>query len=186
MRGPLQLELKSGCQDSVVVGGLERLVETVGAPFADVRAVIEGYGSLDAEQRESRLERALRLLDESPLFKQPENRITPTPAAPPPKASEAPQSVRPGTGESFGSDILDKELEDRAIDLGAQAPKKLAAVGVRTYRDLLHHYPKRYEDRRALPYFASLQDQEAATVVGTLTGRKATRSKRGWWCCGHS
>ncbi len=179
LRGPLQLELKSGCQDSVVVGGLERLVETVGAPFADVRAVIEGYGSLDAEQREGRLERALRLLDESPLFKQPENRITPTPAAPPPKASEAPQSVRPGTGESFGSDILDTPLEDRAIDLGAQAPKKLAAVGIRTYRDLLHHYPKRYEDRRALPYFASLQDQEAATVVGTITGRKATRSKRG-------
>ena len=68
LRGPLQLELRNGCQDSVVVGGLERLVETVGAPFADVRAVIEGYGDLDAEQRESRLERALRLLDENPSF----------------------------------------------------------------------------------------------------------------------
>ena len=179
MRGPLQLELRNGCQDSVVVGGLERLVETVGAPFADVRAVIEGYGDLDAEQRESRLERALRLLDENPLFKQPTNKAAPAPATPPPRESEAPQSVRPGSGESFGSDVLDTLLEDRAIDLGAQAPKKLAAIGVRTYRDLLHHYPKRYEDRRALPYFASLQNQDAATVVGTVTGRKATKSKRG-------
>ncbi|MBX3139365.1 MAG: ATP-dependent DNA helicase RecG [Trueperaceae bacterium] len=74
---------------------------------------------------------------------------------------------------------LDARLDSRAIDLGAQAPKKLAEVGVTTYRELLWHLPRRYEDRRVLPDYGSLEDGAVATVSGQVTSRIGNRTKRG-------
>ena len=161
LRRPLQLELASGCKDSAVVGGLERLVETVGAPFADLRALVAGYAELGPDERQARLQRALALLDADER---------PTRPAAPRAASAAP---------ALTTDELDEPLESRLVDVGAQAPKKLGEVGLKSYRDLLHHYPRRYEDRRVLPYFAALHDQESVTVSGVVTGRKAVKSRRG-------
>ena len=59
---PLELELKMGCLDSAVVGGIEKLVTTVGKPFKDVQAIIYGYGDLNPLERQERLEQALALL----------------------------------------------------------------------------------------------------------------------------
>jgi hypothetical protein len=59
---PLLLELKTGCLDTAVVGGIEKLVKTVGKPFADVQAVVSGYGDLNIAERQERLEQALALL----------------------------------------------------------------------------------------------------------------------------
>ena len=42
LRRPLEQELRSGCRDDVVVGGIEKLLATVGRPFADVQAVMDG------------------------------------------------------------------------------------------------------------------------------------------------
>jgi len=168
LRGPLERELRSGCQDAVVVGGVERLLETVGAPFADVRRVMAGYGDLPPEERADRIGQALGLLEPKDI---------PAPSRQPPE--RPPSAAEPEAGERFSSLHLDEEIASKRLNLGAQAPKKLAVVGLKTYRDLLHYYPKRYEDRRALPYFAALTDQEAATVVGTITGRKMTRARSG-------
>lgn len=74
---------------------------------------------------------------------------------------------------------LDARLDARAIDLGAQAPKKLAEIGVTTYRELLWHLPRRYEDRRVLPDYGSLQDGATATVSGQVVSRIGNRTKRG-------
>jgi ATP-dependent DNA helicase RecG len=161
LRRPLQLELASGCKDSAVVGGLERLIETVGVPFADVRALVAGYAELGPDERQARLQRALALLDADER-----------PARP-----AAPRAAR--AAPTLTADKLDEPLESRLVDVGAQAPKKLGEVGLKSYRDLLHHYPRRYEDRRVLPYFAALHDQESVTVSGVVTGRKAVKSRRG-------
>ncbi len=155
----------------MVVGGLEKLVATVGAPFADVRSVMNGYGSLTPEERSERLEQALGMLE---VGAQPQQQ-SPAPDPYPPPLKE----VARDSSDSLSSDDLDKDIADKLVDFGAQAPKKLAPVGLKTYRDLLYHYPKRYEDRRVLPTFSALQDDESATVSGIITGRKATKSKRG-------
>lgn len=156
LRRPLQRELAEGCQDAVVVGGIEKLVANLGAPFAEVRALIAGYRDLAPAERQARLRQALALLDTPP-------------------AATARQSA-----ESAAAPLqLDQEIASRSVDLGAQAAKKLSAIGLKSYRELLQHYPRRYEDRRILPYFAALQDQQAVTVAGTITGRKAVKSKRG-------
>ena len=171
LRRPLERELRGGCQDSVVVGGLEKLVATVGAPFADVRSVMNGYSSLTPDERLERLEQALGMLE---VGAQPHPETSPLPDPQPPIAKQPISS-----DETLSSDDLDKDIADKLLDFGAQAPKKLASVGLKTYRDLLYHYPKRYEDRRVLPTFSALQDDESATVSGIITGRKATKSKRG-------
>jgi len=74
---------------------------------------------------------------------------------------------------------LDEALASGHVDLGAQAARKLAEVGLKTYRDLLMNLPRRYEDRRLLPDFTALEDDATATVTGEVVSRSGTRSRRG-------
>lgn len=74
---------------------------------------------------------------------------------------------------------LDAGLDSRAVDLGAQAAKKLGEVGISTYRQLLDHLPRRYEDRRALPDYEALVEGETATITGQVMSRVGSRSRRG-------
>ena len=177
LRRPLALELRSGCRDDVVVGGLERLAEGLARPFAGVGALLEGYGGLAPEARRSRLEQALALLEGG-------GAVHRRPAAEPAQRAGGPRDgagrrAAPEHAERLPADALDRDLADRWIDVGAQAPRKLADVGVRTYRDLLWALPRRYEDRRALPHFAALEGDEVATVTATVVSRKGMRSRRG-------
>jgi len=74
---------------------------------------------------------------------------------------------------------LDAGLDSRAVDLGAQAAKKLGEIGISTYRQLLEHFPRRYEDRRALPDYSALVEGETATIAGQVMSRVGSRSRRG-------
>lgn len=179
LRRPLTLELKSGCQDTAVRGGLERLLETVGGPFSDLRELMNGYALLTPEAREERVGRALELLGPGPEIEglSPDG-TQPTPR-PVPTRTRTPSPDGGAETGTFAPGDLDAELESHRLNLGMHAPKKLAPLGLKHYRDLLFHYPKRYEDRRALPSFSALGEQESATIVGTVTGRKLTKAKSG-------
>ena len=87
--------------------------------------------------------------------------------------------LAPGAAGVLAVDRLDEPLSSRLVDLGAHAPKKLGALGIRTYRDLLTYLPRRYEDRRLLPTVAALEDGQNATVTARVLSRSATRSRRG-------
>ena len=178
LRGPLTLELRSGCRDTAVKGGLERLLENVGGPFGDVREVIAGYRDLGPTERAERVGQALALLGppEAPVL-EPER--APVRSSRGSATAQRPaQAATPAQTSDFPSTQLDAEFGSD-LNVGHGAPKKLAALGLKTYRDLLFYYPKRYEDRRALPSFAALGEQESVTVVGTITGRKLTRARSG-------
>ncbi|HKI57216.1 MAG TPA: ATP-dependent DNA helicase RecG [Trueperaceae bacterium] len=228
LRRPLAQELKDGCRNQVVVGGLERLTEGLARPFAAVGELLHGYGALPVEARRARLERALELLEADPRggaggttpavgrepgggragtdgpggaaagargpapdpapdaasSRAPEPASNPAPAPASSAASDPASNAAPGVapdapGALLAARDLDLPLSERLVDVGAQAPKKLAEVGVRTYRDLLWSLPRRYEDRRALPRFAALQADQVATVTGTVLSRKGMRSRRG-------
>ncbi len=158
---PLRLELDKGCLDTSVQGGLEKLVSSLGKPFQDVQTLVSGYAELNIAERKERIEKVMSLLQQS--APQSEQMIAVT---------ESQSAVGPFT-------LLDTLLSEQLFDLGAQAGKKLSALGLQTYRDVLSHYPKRYEDRRALPHFGALSDQATVTVVGTITGRKAVKARSG-------
>ena len=74
---------------------------------------------------------------------------------------------------------LDATLDVRNPDLGQQAARKLAEIGLRTYRDLLHHYPRRHEDRRQLPSYRDLRGVERATIAGRIRSRNLISGRRG-------
>jgi ATP-dependent DNA helicase RecG len=174
LRGPLRQELRGGCRDDVVVGGLEKLLTTVGAPFADVREVLADYAARPPEDREAAVRAALDLLERA----EAETAATGAPGRAGRNGERAADALR-ASGGGRTVEILDAELGRADVGLAAQAPRKLAELGIATYRDLLQTWPRRYEDRRALPDFRALAGREQATVVGTLLGRKGSRSRRG-------
>lgn len=159
------MERRRGFRDDVVVGGLERLVTTVGTPFADVKVLFEGYATFSTERRREVVERALDLL-------------TPLPT----RTSGKEPSARAGRDSSAApsaSDHLDRPVGEAGLVTAKQAGRKLAEMGIATYRDLLTTWPRRYEDRRALHRFGDLEAGTTATAIGTVQGRSATTSRRG-------
>ncbi len=151
---PLQRELADGARDRVVAGGLERLLQNLGHPFPELGQVLAGYRQMDPATRRARLEEALRLLG------------TPTPQASTPAAPKAQEMNLE----------LDTPLE--ALAPGPSGRKKLAELGLRTLRDLLHHYPRRYEDRRVLQSVRTVEDGAKATVVGKVLSRELVKTPR--------
>ncbi len=192
LKRPLELERSTNFQDTAVVGGLEKLLDTLGKPFADIRAVLDGYSTLSQAEREGKLVQAIALLDnadEKDAAKKKQrakeqeerSRNSPYKAAKDAKKESASSSKKSSSTltKTLKSDQLDEKLGSSLVPLGAQAPKKLLAIGIDSYRTLMHYYPKRYEDRRVLPYFAALTDEESVTVAGKVVSRKGMKSGKG-------
>jgi len=187
LKRPLELERSTGFQDSAVVGGLEKLLDTLGKPFADIRAVLDGYSELDESEREGKLVQALALLENAEekevaklkAKKVQEQTSKKQSTTKPTHPRESKNTVIKAATDPLKSSQLDESLGSSLVPIGAQAPKKLSAIGIDSYRTLLHYYPKRYEDRRVLPYFAALTDEESVTVAGTVVSRKGMKSRKG-------
>lgn len=62
--------------------------------------------------------------------------------------------------------------------IGPRAASTFHKLGIRTVRDLLTHYPRRYEDRRELPGIGTVRAGQHATVRGRLVNVE-TRPSRG-------
>ncbi|GEM47911.1 ATP-dependent DNA helicase RecG [Deinococcus cellulosilyticus] len=164
LRKPLERELLMGCQNRVVAGGLEKLLDNLGKPFPKVREVLRQYESLSVEEREQKLRLALELLTA------PQKSETP-PSRPTMKVSKEPEIVTP---KNWQEDTLVEK-----IALSTQAVKKLHALGLRNLRDVLHNYPRKHEDRRALPNLYDIEDGQKITVAGVITGKNRRTPKPG-------
>lgn len=60
--------------------------------------------------------------------------------------------------------------------VGPERAKQLEKLGIHAVEDLLHYYPRRYEDRRRR-MIGELQDGELATVVGIVVAGQVTHGK---------
>ncbi|MFN3265939.1 MAG: ATP-dependent DNA helicase RecG [Deinococcales bacterium] len=156
LKKPLERELAMGCENKVVTAGLEALLQNVAQPFPQVRAVLDGYSTFSLSERKERLLEALALLESG---KKP-------PAKPQKELPTEPSSLH-----------LDSPLEKLALPYGAV--KKLATLDVRNPRDLLHFYPRRYEDRRKLPGFHVIADGAKVTIVGTVVAKSRMQPRKG-------
>lgn len=165
---PIQRELSDGAQDRVVAGGLEKLLENLGQPFPEVGKTLAGYRQMDVEIRKVQLEKAIELLGGQGTG----NRGQAVSPFPPP-LSPAP----PPTAQSSTLDIhFDTPVE--AINPGPGSKKKLSELGIRVVRDLLHSYPRRYEDRRTLQGVREVEDGARATVVGKVLSRELVKTAK--------
>lgn len=148
---PLLRELQDGAQDRVVVGGLEALVTNLARPFPQVQSLFQGYREKPPEERKRLLAEAIRLLQDGP---------------PPPAPTPSPPKER-------------LALQDPAHLLAPpQSRKKLSELALYTVRDVLHHYPRRYEDRRALPGVRFLEDGKKATLLVKVLAKELLRTPK--------
>jgi ATP-dependent DNA helicase RecG len=160
---PLQRELSDGAQDRVVAGGLEKLLENLGQPFPEVGKALAGYRQMDVEIRKLQLEKAIALLG----GQQSGNR----------NPANFPSSGPPSTAQPSPSEFhFDTPIE--AINPGPAGKKKLGELGIRVMRDLLHSYPRRYEDRRTLQGVREVEDGAKATVVGKVLSRELVKTAK--------
>ncbi|MDO4263047.1 MAG: DNA helicase RecG, partial [Deinococcus sp.] len=159
---PLTLELNSGCQNRVVAGGLEGLLRgPLANPFPQVRELLDGYAGWSVPEREQALERALQALAAKAAGQSaPARRRTPAVAA-------AKETVPPApAGEQLP---IDASIE--RLDSGRGGERKLRSLGLYQLRDLLHYYPHRHEDRRALPSLDHAEEGQKVTVQGVVVNR---------------
>lgn len=160
---PIARELADGAQDRVVAGGLEKLIQNLGQPFPEVGRLLAGYRQMPVELRIEQLKKALELLGGQVAESRPQ-RLKP------------PQAV-PGT-RSPALETVSFDTPVEALNLGPGGRKKLAELGIRALRDLLHHYPRRYEDRRTLQSIREVEDGAKATVVGKVLSRELVKTPR--------
>ena len=170
LRKPLERELAMGCQNRVVTAGLEALLTNVAQPFPKVRAALDGYGVMGLEERRARLLEALELLEV-------ERKPSPTVGATGRSPLQRPTPAQPSSLERVPLSP-DSEVAKIAL-LPVGGAKKLATLGVKTVRDLLNYYPRRYEDRRKLPGFHIVEDGAKVTIVGTVLSKTRHAPRKG-------
>ncbi len=166
-RKVIQTELEKGGQDRAVTGGLDRFLvnwrraaaaENLLAGFPEV----ESYAALDPLGRTLWLEQALEWANRvSALLRRP---------VPAPGTTARRTATRPVAPRLSPDDPVTKVPRvDRVT------ARRLAKLGVRTVRDLIYHFPFRYEDWSRVRKIAELRPHEQATVVGRLIAVQATR-----------
>ena len=82
-------------------------------------------------------------------------------------------AAKPVANRSSGSASVPRSLDTEiqyVKGVGPRLAEVLGKLGIRTARDLLVHFPRRYEDRTHFARIASLEHGETATILGTVIG----------------
>lgn len=166
LRRPLETELLAGCQDRVVAGGLSALMQGPAAdPFPKVRELLSNYRQLRIAERKKVLQKALSLLE---------------PEHPEPEQTQTVQanSTSPTHANHHANQLhLRLDLPVEQLNTGTGGSKKLKSLGLHTLRDVLHAYPRRHEDRRALPQLSQVQEGEKITARGKIIKKHRRKTK---------
>ncbi|MBC7263553.1 MAG: ATP-dependent DNA helicase RecG [Chloroflexi bacterium] len=168
-------EQKQGCQDRVVIGGLDKLLrrwveETKQAAeneaehrlVDEIKTTLHDYASKADAERRTAIEVALKRLREfSPVTKPGEPTPAPVPSQPkePAFTLDSPVTSIRGVSTAYA--------------------RRLARLGVRTVGDLVYLFPRRYDDFSALKTIAQLRYGEEATIIATIWEVQNRESRRG-------
>lgn len=204
----LAQERSGGCQDRLVIGGLEAMLQqwfdqlavAWPAATADLRrlaSLAQGYGQHDAGARAARLaaiEAGLAQLQASldrsttaPASGSPS--ATTRPAAPMPPAAittepPAPPLARQPAASSTGAARAIRSLSpDEGVmtvpGVGSARARLLAKLELTTVADLLYHLPARHEDFTRTPPISGLLYGQRQTVVGRFGQVDSSPTRRG-------
>ncbi len=167
IKKPLQLELKQGCQDKAVSGGLAAFLrlwlEKEGwSPQAKAQAaaLASGYAGFPPAQRQAALGRLLEAFASRPVDS-PEA----SPPSPPPPARPQATRFAPSTPVSA------------LPGLGSKRASAFKMLGVETVEELLYHFPRAWQDRSRLIPISSARPGEQATLCGHVRGAANFRAR---------
>lgn len=175
-------EERRDCDDGALAGGLERFltawrIEAQHAlKYEQVQQTLEllaGYAMLDQATRRARVGIALDSL--RAIFRTP-----PTPAAPatPPAARAPARRTRPAAAKPAQPLTLESPLEDLP-SIGRQTAQSFRRLGVRTIRDLLYHFPHRYDDFTSRKTITDLKPGEVETIIAEVIDVRTMAMKSG-------
>jgi len=188
----LRLEQSRDYQDQAVIGGLEKFVahwrttaraETqdpaLSRQIDEIADLLSGYAARDQEDRVRTVSDIVERLEQAkaapsaaaapvtPPLRKPGAR-KPAPAPIPP--SPPPPAERP----SSGLDAVVTTLPGISTAFAA----RLRRLDIATVRDLLYHFPHRYDDYSTLKPISHLEYGEETTIIGTIW-ETTTRKSRG-------
>ncbi|RKY00071.1 DNA helicase RecG [Candidatus Poribacteria bacterium] len=192
---PLTLELRSGCADRAIVGGVERYVsswvrraEELGLAGAvmevlgEIERLVRGYGLQTEEERSANLRRALELI------KGFRARIGPKQGTlfeiKPEKKGAAPERVPISYPPTSDDPSLLERLLAPISSVKGIGPKRssmlMAGLGIATVMDMLEYFPRDYIDRsRIRQIYQAGRRGEIETIQGKVVEISETTSRRG-------
>jgi ATP-dependent DNA helicase RecG len=156
----LRYELSKGCDDSAVIGGLDRYLANAAADPAVARLLAgaprlaRGYRALPGPARRAWIERVLRA------------RPVPVAKARPPVAARTAPAV-PAAGQPEPAPLADPLDAPVTVIRGVKAAfaERLAKLGVTTVRDLVFLFPNRHNDFADIRTIAQLRPGEEQTCA---------------------
>ena len=184
----LALEKEQGYRNRAVIGGLDKFAtpwreEALReAPESadlveEIAALLRGYPALeDRRAREEAIERILSWVGQRrPRGPEAPPRRAEEPKGPPPERTEVAEAREERPRERLGLDSPVTAL----VGIGPRQAAKLARLGVRTIRDLLYLFPRRYNDFSSLKTINQLRYGEEVTVIGTIWETKTRETRKG-------
>jgi ATP-dependent DNA helicase RecG len=185
----LHLEAEKGCHDSVVIGGLDRLLSSFIAGPSDLSTrftndknlqqhfqIKPGYASLDLQQRAEWIRKALSLLDrmngaesivQSKAATEIQHSAKPGPVKHGLKA--ATESVKHPKMTKTDLPRLSPEAEITAIKgISSNIAARFRKLGVRNIRDLLYFFPRRHLDYSDRKTISTLSEGKEETIVANV------------------
>ena len=170
----LTLELKSGCNDKAVNGGLNNFLanlaqsESPKSPIIQVVAMLplEGYSSLGQEEREQWLNNAINLLVSSEKFRQG-------------KVQKPKRKDRVTAAPAPIVDSIETEIKNAQLGIRTSTINSLEKLGINTIKDALYFFPYRYTDFSETVLINELESGAYQTIQGNVIRSKIIRMGRG-------
>ena len=171
----LELEQEQGYRNRAVIGGFDKFAsfwreearqeakELESARLVEeIVALLQCYPTVESRgERERIVEEILNKLNQrSEEIKQEEEA---------PKPKEEPPHERLG---------LDSPIT-ALVGIGPSHAKRFERLGVRTIRDLLYFFPRRYNDFSSLKTINQLEYGEEVTIIGTVWQTKVRETRKG-------
>ena len=197
----LCLEESQGCRNRAVIGGLAPFVNywqkeaREQAGHADLSLLVDhvvdrltDYADLDTQSRQQIVDELLRRLGEAKRRPSP---VQPSvPSRREKAAPEGPQETKP-SGSTSDSRPSTRNRDQSGDQVSLTSPvtvlrgisdvrqERLARLGIRVIKDLLYHFPRRYDDFGQLKTINRLALGDEVTVVGIVRETKTRRSRSG-------
>ena len=190
-------------EDKAVVGGLARYEDTwkreatavLGRDAADwverVSDHLRAYGHLpDIEARRQAVDGLIEMMAAGPPGKPGKRRAKPAAGGRPsskPAAKKPKSPSQPRAKHSQGSARSPSGTPGRGLDsevtavrgVGSKQASRLAKLGVRTIRDMLYFFPRRYEDYSQLRPINRLEYGDEVTIIAKVWDIGSRRTRRG-------
>jgi len=171
LRRILILERDQGCRNRAVIGGLDKFAahwqEQIAPDQPQTAAVLERLKCYPALQTQEERASAVKEMLDILAGREPMGQPQPTP-----HAVEEP-SIAPLEALTLDSPVT--ELQG----IGQSRAEQLSRLGVKTIRDMLYLFPRRYNDFQTMKPIYKLKYGEVATVAGTVWETRARRGRGG-------